>query len=61
MMKLIEVYCSGIKTFMNPEHIVRIIAPGDTEDQDTCYVELVDRESAIIVQMSCERLTYLCY
>ncbi len=28
-MKLIEVYCSGTKTFMNPDHIVR----GLTEDQ----------------------------
>jgi len=60
-MKFVEVYSSGVKTFINPEHIVRIIAPGLTEDQDTCIVELADRDCAITVQMSCERLAYLCH
>jgi hypothetical protein len=58
-MKLIEVYCSGTKTFMNPDHIVRIIAPGLTEDQGVCYIELVDRDSAIKVQMNCEVLVQM--
>lgn len=26
-MKFVEVYSDGVKTFINPEHIVRIIAP----------------------------------
>lgn len=59
-MKLIEVYCMGVKTFINPEFIVRIIAPRVTKDQNECLVELSDRDSAIKVQMSCETLVNLC-